>query len=267
KSDAMFRAMGRHVENLGGNYTVAEDVGITVEDVEIMGQSTRHVAGTSGAGSSGTGVGDPSPATAYGVYMGIKKAVLHKLKRNSLSGIRVSVQGLGAVGYHLCRRLAAEGAELIVTDLNGQAVERAVQELGARAVELDHIYDQAVDVFAPCALGAVINDETLPRLEASIVAGSANNQLAESWHGIALSKMDKLYVPDFVVNAGGLILVAQEHAGGPYDEAKTYAHIARIGDTLMEIFAIAESQNVATSEAADRLAEARFQKGDQSAAA
>ncbi len=262
KSDALFHAMGEFVNSFGGNYTVAEDVGITVGDVKTMAKITPHVAGTSNGG-----VGDPAPATAYGVFVGIKAAVRHKLGRDSLSGIRVAVQGLGAVGYYLCERLFAEGAELLVTDLNPKAVTRVVEEFAAEPVGLDEIFDQDVDVFAPCALGAVINDETLPRLRARVIAGSANNQLAEARHGIALAQQGKLYAPDFVINAGGLILVNEEHAGGKFDMAMTYSHIARIGDTLSEIFKLADSQGTPTSQAAERLARARFQKGAQSQAA
>jgi len=253
KSDALFRAMGRFVDSLGGRYTVAEDVGISVPDVEIMGRETRHVAGIPEGGA-----GDPSPATAYGVFMGIKAAARYRLGTDRLSGLRIAVQGVGHVGYYLCQHLAAEGAELIVADIAKDSLERAVREFDAQVVAPEAIAAAAVDIYAPCALGATLNDDTLPRLQAKIVAGSANNQLAEARHGEALRQRGILYAPDYVINAGGVIAIS--HEGPAYDEAKAYAHVARIHDTLLEIFRRAEAQKVATSEAADRLAEERFRK-------
>ncbi len=251
KSEGLFRALGRFVDSLGGRYSIAEDVGITVADVETMALETRHVAGVTAGGA-----GDPSPATAYGVFMGIRAAVQHKLGRNDLQGIRVAVQGLGAVGYHLCEFLSGDGAELVVTDLNQAAVERAVQELGAHAVAPDDIYGTGVDVFAPCALGAVVNDDTLKVLKAQIVAGSANNQLAKDRHGELLARRGILYAPDYVINAGGIINISCE--GPSYDQARAFSKVARIGPTLLAIFERAEAQGISTAEAADRLAEQRF---------
>jgi leucine dehydrogenase len=253
KSEALFRAMGRYVDSLGGRYTVAEDVGISVPDVEIMAQESAHVAGiTSG------GAGDPSPATAYGVYMGIKAAAQHRLGVDSLRGLRVAVQGVGHVGYYLCRHLAAEGAELIVADIAEDTLDRAVREFDARAMAPERIAAAAVDVYAPCALGAVINDASLPDLQAKVVAGSANNQLAEARHGEALRQRGILYAPDYVINAGGIINIS--HEGPGYDAAKAFAHVAKIHDTLLEIFHRADTAKIATSEAADRIAEERFRK-------
>ena len=250
KSDALFRAMGRFVDSLGGRYAVAEDVGISVPDVEIMAKETAHVAGTSG------GAGDPSPATAYGVFMGIKAAAKHRLGVEKLSGLRVAVQGVGHVGYYLCRHLAAEGAELVVADIAQDSLDRVVREFDAQVVAPEAIATAAVDIYAPCALGATINDESLPGLQAKIVAGSANNQLAEARHGAALRQRGILYAPDYVINAGGVILIS--HEGPDYDEARAYAHVAQIHDTLLEIFRRADAKKIATSEAADRLAEERF---------
>ncbi|MGD1876640.1 MAG: Glu/Leu/Phe/Val dehydrogenase dimerization domain-containing protein [Kiloniellaceae bacterium] len=253
KSEALFRAMGRFVDSLGGRYTVAEDVGISVPDVEIMAKETTHVAGvTSG------GVGDPSPATAYGVYMGIKAAARHRLGVDTLNGLRVAVQGVGHVGYYLCRHLAAEGAELIVADIAQESVDRVVREFGAKVIAPDGIAGAAVDIYAPCALGATINDDSLKQLKAKIIAGSANNQLAEARHGEALRQRGILYAPDYVINAGGVIVIS--HEGPAYDEAKAFTHVAQIHDTLLEIFRRADAQKMATSEAADRLAEERFRK-------
>ncbi len=253
KSEALFRAMGRFVDSLGGRYSVAEDVGISVPDVEIMARETRHVAGTRAGGA-----GDPSPATAYGVYMGIKAAAEHRLGADSLKGLRVAVQGVGHVGYYLCRHLAAEGAELLVADIAQDPLDRVVQEFDAHVVAPEAIATATVDIYAPCALGATVNDETLPKLQARIVAGSANNQLAEARHGEALRQRGILYAPDYVINAGGVIAIS--HEGPGYDEARAFAHVAQIHDTLLEIFRRAEAEKVATSEAADRLAEERFRK-------
>ncbi len=251
KSPALFQAMGRFVETLGGRYIIAEDVGIGVADVQIMARETRHVAGTPEGGA-----GDPSPATDYGVYMGIKAAVKHKLGSDSLSGVTVAVQGLGHVGQSLCRYLSGDGAKLIVTDINQAAVAAMAGELGAQAVEPDAIYGAAAEVYAPCALGATVNDGTIKVLRMPIIAGSANNQLAAPRHGLELQKRGILYAPDYVINAGGVINIS--HEGPDYDQAGAFAHVALINDTLLEIFQRAEAAGQPTSEAADRLAEERF---------
>ncbi len=256
KTEARLEALGRFIETLGGRYVTAEDVGITVRDVQVMGRATSHVAGIPEKGS-----GDPSPATAWGVFSGLKACVRHKLGREDLSGLRVAVQGLGAVGYELCRHLAAAGAELLVADLDPERTARAGAEFQAKAVPAESIHAQAVDIFAPCALGGVINDRTLPELKAAIVAGSANNQLAAPRHGALLAQAGHLYAPDYVLNAGGIINIS--HEGPDYDEAKAFAQVARIGATLSEIFRLAEAQEIATADAADALAEARLEKARQ----
>ncbi|PIP79674.1 MAG: amino acid dehydrogenase, partial [Gammaproteobacteria bacterium CG22_combo_CG10-13_8_21_14_all_40_8] len=204
KSDALFRAFGRFVESLSGKYITAEDVGINPHDMALVNQETKYVLGLEGKS------GDPSPVTAYGVYKGMKAAVKHRLNRDSLEGIRVAVQGAGHVGYYLCKHLSEEGAEIIISDINKDSVEKVVAELGAKAVDINDIYSQDVDVYAPCALGATINDETIPRLKATIVAGAANNQLAEDRHGDILKSRGILYTPDYVINAGGIINVSYE---------------------------------------------------------
>ena len=256
KSPALFRAMGRCVDGLAGRYIVAEDVGVGVEDVEIMGRETRHVAG---AGNGGAG--DASRATAYGVFRGLRAAVGRRLGRTSVKGLRVAVQGLGNVGRELAGLLSQQGAELFVADIHAQAVEEAVAELGTRAVAPEAIYDAEADVFAPCALGAVLNDDSIPRLKAKVIAGSANNQLAEDRHGAALKARGILYAPDYVINAGGLIYVSGDAArtnGAGFDHDAALARVAGIGDTLIEIFARAEAEDRPTSAAADRIAEERF---------
>lgn len=253
KSPALFRAMGAAVQRLAGRYIVAEDVGISVPDVEFMQQETRHVAGTTSGGS-----GDPSPATAYGVYMGLRAAVKHKLGRDKLEGLTIAVQGLGHVGQYLCRHLAEDGARLIVTDINEPAVQAAMAEFDAQRVAPDEIYAVDCDVFAPCALGAVINDDTLEFLKAKVIAGSANNQLAEPRHGDILKQRGVLYAPDYVINAGGVINIS--HEGPAYDKDKAFAHVAEIHDTLLEIFRRAEAEGLSTATAADRIAEERFRQ-------
>ena len=251
KSEALFLAMGHFVESLGGRYTIAEDVGISVGDIETIGLVTDRVAGAVSRGG-----GDPSPGTAYGVFVGIKAAVAHRLERDDLDGLRVAVQGLGQVGYRLCRYLHEAGAKLVVTDIERERLRRAAAEFGAEIVPADAIYSADAAVFAPCALGAAINDETLERLQATVVAGSANNQLAEPRHGKLLMDRRVLYAPDYVINAGGIVHIS--HEGPYYDADKAFAHIGRIGDTLREIFERAEAAGQPTSEAADRLAEQRF---------
>ncbi len=246
KTPAMMRAMGRFVDSLGGRYIVAEDVGTTPEDMAEIATQTKHVRGVKGIGH------DPSPGTAYGVFKGIEASARHRLGATDLKGIRVAVQGLGHVGYDLARQLRAAGAILTVADIDGAAVARAESELGARAVGLDAIYDADVDIYAPCALGATVNDETVDRLKASVVAGSANNQLAEDQHGNRLAERGILYAPDYVINAGGVIHIY--HEGPEYDRETAFAHIARIGVTLTDIYRRSESEGVATHVAADRLA-------------
>ncbi|WP_425403288.1 Glu/Leu/Phe/Val dehydrogenase dimerization domain-containing protein [Hwanghaeella sp.] len=250
KTPAMMRAMGRMVDRLNGTYTIAEDVGTNPDDMTEIRRGTPHVKGVKGEG------GDPSPATAYGVFSGIKASVKYKLGREDLNGLRVAVQGLGHVGYDLANQLRLAGAELVVTDIDKAALTRAEKELGAKVVSLDEIYDADVDIYAPCALGATLNESTIPRLKASIVAGSANNQLATDTDGDQLARRGILYAPDYVINAGGVIHIY--HEGPDYDHDRAFAHVAGIGDVLLEVYALAESEALATHLAADRLAERRF---------
>lgn len=250
KTDELFRALGRVIDSLGGKYIAAEDVGITVADVMTMGQTTRHVAGLSKGHDAS---GDPSPFTAYGVYMGIKAAVRHKLATDSLKGVRVAVQGLGNVGSHLCQRLADDGAILTVTDIHADAVQRAVDKFGAIAVAPDRIHAADVDVYAPCALGAVINPRSLPELKAKIVAGGANNQLETDPMGEALRAAGILYAPDYVINGGGIINVSAEVTQG-YDRDSVLRQVERIPVTLTEIFRRADRENRPTSAVADEMA-------------
>lgn len=252
KSEALFRAFGRFIENLNGQYISAEDVGINPSDMALVHKETNHVVGLEGKS------GDPSPVTAYGVYTGMKAAVKHKLGRDDLSGLKVAVQGLGHVGYYLCEHLRNEGAELIVTDINQESIDRVVDNLGAKAVGTDEIYSQDVDIYAPCALGATLNDVTLPQLKCSIVAGAANNQLAEDNHGEILKQKGILYTPDYVINAGGIINVSFEHQEGGYKKQDALDKVDEIYGTLIEIFDIAETKGKTTNVVADELARKRI---------
>ncbi len=261
KTEALMRAMGRAIDRLGGRYIAAEDSGTGVEDLKLMGQETRHVAGIleKQTGSGGTRSGDPSPATAYGVFVGLRTAVRHRLDREELDGIKVAIQGVGSVGFRLARYLREAGAQLWVTDIYPEQVQRAVDELQATAVGPNEIFDLDVDVFAPCALGAVINDRTLPRLHAAVVAGAANNQLSEDRHGRELMERGILYAPDYVINAGGIIDVSYER-GVAYDREAMIRHIEGIEDTLIEIFRRSDVEKLPTNIIADHVAEERFQR-------
>ena len=248
--EAVFRAHGRFVESLGGRYITAEDVGTSPADMEFVHYETNHVAGLTGLS------GDPSPVTAHGVYVGIKATAKAQWGSDSLKGKTVLVQGCGHVGQYLCSYLKAEGVKLIVTDVDEAKVKKVVEATGATAVAADKIYDQPADIFAPCALGAVINDDTLKRLKVGIVAGGANNQLAEERHGDALAAKGILYAPDYVINGGGVINVYGELMGWDHDRAKRKA--AQIYDTLLSIYATAQAEKIPTYRAADHVAEARI---------
>lgn len=249
KSEALFKAFGRHLERLGGAYYSAEDVNITCDDVAIMNTETNYVLGLEGKS------GNPSPFTALGTFLGIKAAYQHKHGHQDLTGVKVAVQGLGAVAYSLCRHLHQAGASLFVTDLNQAVLDKAATEFGATIVGLDDIYDLDVDVYAPCALGATVNDSTIERLKAGIIAGCANNQLAEPRHGDILRDKGVLYAPDYVINAGGIINVYYETAPGGYSAEASTKHVEGIYDTLIEIFARSDAENKSTHIIADELAE------------
>ncbi len=259
KTPEMMRAMGRAVQQMGGDYITAEDVNTSVDDMLQISKETTHVVGL--PATDGQGGGDPSPLTAYGVFVGLKSAVEYRLK-SDLNGKVVAVQGLGHVGYNLCRHLHESGAKLVVTDINADVLDQAKSDFGAEVVGLNDIYDVDADVYAPCALGATLNDDTLPRLKVSVIAGAANNQLATAKHANILQDRGILYAPDYVINAGGLINVHYEHvarkSGGGYDRDAVCAHIDKIGDTMETLFKMSERENISTATAADRLAEQRF---------
>jgi len=255
KNPEMFRAFGRYIQGLNGRYITAEDVGTTEEDMDIIHQETDFVTGIS-AETSGSS-GNPSPVTAYGVYRGIKAAALEAFGDDSLEGKTVAVQGVGNVAYSLCEYLHKEGAKLIVTDINKAAANRAVEAFGAKAVDPDDIYDVDCDIYAPCALGATINDDTIPRLKAKVVAGSANNQLKTTEHGDILYEKGIVYAPDYVINAGGVINVADELNG--YNQARAMKKVETIYDNLRKVFDISKRDNIPTYLAADRMAEERIE--------
>ncbi len=249
--EAIFRAHGRFIESLKGRYITAEDVGTSPADMDYIHLETEHVVGLQGRS------GDPSPVTAYGVYQGMKACAKEKFGSDSLAGKTVAVQGCGHVGYYLCSYLHEEGARLVVTDIDAEKVRRAVEEFRARAVGLDEIYGVQAEVFAPCALGAVLNDTTIPQLKVRIVAGGANNQLAEERHGDLLESRGILYAPDYVLNAGGLINVNSELEGWSAERAKRKA--GEIYDTILRLFELAKEEGIPTYRAADRLAERRIE--------
>lgn len=254
KNEAMFRAFGRFIQGLNGRYITAEDVGTTVEDMDLVYSETDYVTGVSPAfGSSG----NPSPVTAYGVYVGMKAAAKEAFGDDSLEGKTVAVQGVGNVAYNMCRHLHEEGAKLIVTDINKKSVQRAVEDFGATAVDTEDIYDVDCDIYSPCALGATVNDKTLPKLKAKVIAGAANNQLLENRHGDILQEKGIIYAPDYVINSGGVINVADELLG--YNRERAMKKVESIYDSIEKIMQISKRDKVPTYVAANRLAEERIE--------
>ncbi len=250
---ALFRAFGRFVEDLRGHYITAEDSGTSIEDMDVIRGVTKHVTGVD---PSRGGSGDPSPFTALGVRRGIEACVHFAMSRSSLEGIHVAVQGVGHVGYHLCRELHEQGAKLTVADVDPLKAERAQREFGAVIAPLEDIFDVACDVFAPCALGSAINPDTVPRLRCRIVAGAANNQLAEQAMGAALMQRGIVYAPDYAINAGGLVNVAQEVVG--YDAEKSRTRTLKIYDTILEIVQRARKSMTPTDIIANKMVEERL---------
>ncbi|TCS92410.1 Leu/Phe/Val dehydrogenase [Hazenella coriacea] len=253
KSEELFRAFGRYIQGLNGRYITAEDVGTTVEDMDLIHQETNYVTGISPAFGSG---GNPSPVTAYGVYKGMKATAKVAFGDDSLKGRVVAVQGVGNVAYHLCKYLHEEGARLIVTDINQTNVDRAVQEFGAEFVQPEKIYDVECDIFSPCALGAIVNDQTLERFKCKVISGSANNQLKEERHGVHLEELGIVYAPDYVINAGGVINVADELQG--YNQERALKKVDGIYDNILRVFEIAKRDGIPSYQAADRMAEERI---------
>ncbi|MGC2696944.1 MAG: Glu/Leu/Phe/Val dehydrogenase [Candidatus Angelobacter sp.] len=253
--EKLFREHGRLVNSLGGSYITAEDVGTSPADMEHILKETSHVAGLQGRS------GDPSPHTARGVFRAMQAAARHRWGSDALSGKRVAIQGCGHVGYFLAGELARVGAKLIVTDVDMAKVKHVVDDHRAEAIPPDEIYSAAVDVFAPCALGGVLNDQTIPQLKAELVVGAANNQLLETRHGDALEERGMLYAPDYAANAGGIINGCCREMLD-WDVPRTLAKTDAIYDTLSGIFEMAVQAKIPTYRAADRLAEEMLGKAD-----
>lgn len=248
ENEGLFEAFGKFVDRLQGDYITAEDVGMRVELMEVIARNTRFVSGLSK--KDGRAGGDPSPMTGWGIYKGIEAAARFALARDSVDGLTVAVQGVGNVGYHLCRHLHDAGAKLRVADIEPQRVQRAVDEFGAAAVGLDDILFEEVDVVAPCALGAILNEHSIPKLKTRIVAGGANNQLASAKDGERLSRAGILYAPDYVINAGGIINVASEYYSDA-DDDEVLRRTSEIGPRLYGIFEEAKASGLPTNVVAD----------------
>lgn len=255
KSEEMWRAFGRFVQSLNGRYITAEDVGTTVQDMDYVNLETDYVTGVSAASGSS---GDPSPKTAYGVFRGLLATANEIWGSDNITGKVVAVQGVGHVGYYLCKHLHEAGAKLVVCDIDQDSIDKVVQEFGAEVVEPDAIYDVQCDFFAPCALGAVINDKTINRLKCKAIAGAANNVLAEDRHGDELHKKGIIYAPDYVINAGGLMNVADELNG--YNEERALEKVKTIYDNIAKVIEISKRDGIPTYKAADRMAEERIEK-------
>ena len=249
--EPVFRAHGRFINHFNGQYITGEDVGTTPADMELVRQETPYAAGLAHKS------GDPSPFTAHGVFRAMQAAAFHRWKSANLTERSVAIQGCGSVGYQLARELHKAGARLIVADIDSAKAARVANEVGAKQEEPDKIFDADAEILAPCALGGILNDETIPRLRVALVCGAANNQLGEDRHAEALEARGILYVPDYVANAGGIINGAREMGRAPVD---SNAAIEAIYDTVLQILAMAAAQHIAPARAADRLAEARLRK-------
>jgi leucine dehydrogenase len=254
KSEKLFRTFGKYVDSLGGRYITAEDVGTNVRDMEYVRMETKFVAGISKALG---GSGDPSPVTAYGVYVGMKATAKKRWGYDSLRGKKVAIQGAGNVASYLVEHLYHEGAQIIITDKNEEKLRKIISTVKAHIVKPEEIYSVDAEIFAPCALGGTINKETIEQMKFDIVAGSANNQLADENEDCkALAEKGISYAPDYVINAGGLINVANELEGYRQDRALRQAE--GIYDTLIRVFDLAENAQITSLEAANRLAEERL---------
>lgn len=254
KSEALMRKFGRFVENLNGKYITAEDVGTTTRDMEYVAMETEHVVGLPEIMGGG---GDPSPVTAFGTYMGIKASAKTAWGNDSLNGKSVAVMGIGKVGMHLLEHLHKEGARIYVSDIHDPALKIAAEKYNAIPVSGHDMIDLDVDIFAPCALGAILNTDTIGRLKCQIIAGAANNQLEdEKVHGDMVRSKGIYYAPDFVINAGGLINVYSEHTG--YIREQAFAQTENIYNTILDIYRLSSEQNINTQLAAIELAERRI---------
>lgn len=257
KTPELMLAFARAVDSLNGKYITAEDVGMSVKDIDLVRTVTSHAVGGSNEGGSG----DPSIMTAFGVFQGMKAALKHAGLGESLEGVRVAVQGVGNVGYHLCSYLSAAGATLLVTDIYPNQIERVVSEFGAEPVSPYTIYSTECDVFAPCALGAVLNIRTIPQFKCKVIAGSANNQLETDADGELLFNKGIVYAPDYAINAGGLINVAAELDG--YNHERVLEKVSLIGQTIDNILEEAKRRSILPQKAADRIAQMRLDSARQ----
>jgi len=259
KNESLFRAFGKYVDSLGGRYITAEDVGINVQNMEWVRMETKYVSGLPKAIG---GSGDPSPVTAFGVYQGMKACAKKAYGSDSLGGKKISIQGAGHVSSHLAKFLRKEGAELFICDIYDDKVNELAKEVGAEVVDPDDIYGLDVDIFSPCALGGVVNDDTIDHFKCDIIAGAANNILEEEdKHGQMLLDNDILYAPDYVINAGGLINVASELEG--YNEERAHDQASKIYDTILDILNYSEENDTPTYVASNILAEERINKVGQ----
>ena len=251
-TDDFFRAFGHFVDSLGGRYVTAEDVGVSIDNMRLVKQVTDYVAGLPGA--EGCAGGDPSPWTADGIFLGLRAGVKHRLGLDSLKNVKVAVQGVGKVGYDLCRQLHEAGASLIISDVNEDNLQRVQKEFGAQISSTDQILFEDVDVLSPCALGASLNAQSIPNIKARVIAGAANNQLATEEDGQRLFERNILYAPDFVINGGGIISVSLEYMGGKTD-AEVRSQIALIPERLSSIFESSDQQQIPTNVIADTMSE------------
>ena len=256
KSEELFRSFGRFIEGLGGRYITAEDVGTSIKDMDHVRMETKYVTGIS---KSLGGSGDPSLLTSFGTYLGIKASVKFKYKKDSLDGLSIVVQGLGSVGMELVKYLSQDGMKIFAYDIDSERLNLAQKEYGVIPIGEDEVYDQDVDIYAPCALGATINDETIPRLKCNIIAGAANNVLKNpDMHAKELLHRGILYAPDYAINAGGLINVYNEL--DDYNRERAFSQAEAIYDILMDIFYKSDKENIPTTIASDRKAEERINK-------
>ncbi|WP_028888015.1 Glu/Leu/Phe/Val family dehydrogenase [Tenacibaculum ovolyticum] len=254
KNDALMRKFGEYVNSLSGRYITAEDIGMETRDMDVIREVTPHVTGVSEAIG---GSGNPSPVTAYGVYMGMKAATKYRFGTDNLDGKKILVQGVGHVGETLVKHITDEGAKVILNDINEARLEELSKKYGANVVLGNDIYGLDVDIYAPCALGATVNDESISQLKAKVIAGAANNQLADELkHGKLLREKGIAYAPDFLINAGGIINVYAEIAG--YDKAESIKRTENIYNTTLDIFNLAEKENITTHQAAFNIAQSRI---------
>ena len=259
KTPKLFETLGEAIDSLGGKYVTAEDVGVSTKDMENVKKKTKFVSGLPQDRASAGG--DPSPWTALGVALSLKEAAKRRLGVDSLQDVTVAVQGVGHVGFHLCQLLSEAGANLIVADVNKAGVDRVVEQFRATAVAPDQILVQEADVLAPCALGAILNSRTIPKLKVKVIAGAANNQLEADEDAQLLAERAILFAPDYVINSGGIISVAREYLGG-YTYQQLSDEIHQIPERLKAVFDQAERANSSTKAVADEMTEAIFKIND-----